>query len=88
MTNPFSSRAAQLSGPAFDYVPVPDGADSDLPSVAIGLYVETAGTVRFESAAGQIRDVAVPDFGWILCGAKRVLTAGTTALGIHALTLS
>jgi hypothetical protein len=39
--NPFENRSLALSGPATDALPVvPDDA-TDLPHVAVGLYIET-----------------------------------------------
>jgi len=88
MTNPFSRRAATLSGPGIDYQPVTPDDAIDLPDVAASLYVESAGEVAFVSVKGQSRTVAVPDFGWIICGVRRVLATGTTASGIHAVVVT
>ncbi|WP_112320881.1 spike base protein, RCAP_Rcc01079 family [Oceanibium sediminis] len=88
MTNPFSRRASSLSGPGTDYNPVTPDDATDLPDVAASLYVEGAGTVAFISVKGESRSVAVPDFGWIICGVARVLATGTTATGIHAVVVS
>lgn len=87
MTNPFDTRTASLSGPGRDYLPVTPDDASDLSSTAIALYAETAGDICFDTVSGSTRTVAVPDFGWVLCGASRVRATGTTALGIHAVTL-
>ena len=87
MKNPFDTRVATLSGPARDYLPVtPSDADA-LPEVAVALYAETGGRIVFVTEAGQTRDVAVPDFGWILCGVRQVMATGTTATGLHAMGL-
>ena len=88
MSNPFSRRAATLSGPGIDYLPVTPDDATDLPDVAASLYVEGAGQVAFVSVKGQSRSVAVPDFGWVICGVSRVLATGTTATGIHAVVVS
>ena len=86
--NPFKNRAHALSGPATDALPViPDDA-SDLSHVAIGLYVETGGTVSVITAAGETRQIAVADFSILPLGARRVHATGTTATGIHALVLT
>lgn len=88
MTNPFSRRANSLSGPGVDYVPVTPNDATDLVDVAASVYVETAGAVSFVSVKGQTRTVTVGDFGWIICGATRILATGTTATGIHAVVVS
>lgn len=88
MTNPFSRRATSLSGPGIDYVPVTPNNNTDLADVAASLYVEGGGNVSFISVKGETRTVSVPDFGWIVCGVRRVLSAGTTASGIHAVVVS
>lgn len=88
MTNPFSRRASSLSGPGIDYVPVTPDDAADLADVAASVYVEAGGTVSFVSIKGATRTVTVPDFGWIVCGASRILATGTTATGIHAVVVS
>lgn len=88
MTNPFSRRASSLAGPGIDYLPVTPDDAADLPDVAASLYVEGAGSVTFVSVKGQTRTVAVPEFGWIVCGVTRVLATGTTATGIHGVVVS
>lgn len=88
MSNPFeSNRASSLSGPGRDYAPVTPSDSAALPDVAIALYVESGGAVRFVSEKGETRTVNVADFGWILCGARAVRATGTTAGGIHAVVL-
>ena len=88
MTNPFSRRASSLSGPGVDYVPVTPDDGTDLADVAASVYVETGGTVSFVTVKGPTRTVTVPDFGWIVCGATRIMASGTTATGIHAVVVS
>jgi hypothetical protein len=84
MFNPFANRAASLADPGRDYMPVvPDDATS-LSQVAVALYVEVGGDVRFVSESGASRTVGVPDYGWILCGVRQVFATGTTADRIHA----
>jgi hypothetical protein len=88
MSNPFSRRSATLNGPGIDYAPVtPDDSD-DLPNIAASLFVEGSGAVSFISVKGENRTVNVPDFGWIICGVRRVFSTGTTATGIHAVVVS
>ena len=86
--DPFFEQRIGLAGPGADYVPVTPDDGTDLNEVAVALYVETAGTVAFTSARGQSRTVAVPDYGWVLCGVRRVLATGTTADGIHAIVVN
>jgi hypothetical protein len=87
MQNPFENRALSLSGPARDYVPVTPSDSNPLPQVAIALYAEVGGRVTFISETGAMRDVEIPDFGWIMCGVSHVRATGTTATGLHALVL-
>ncbi len=56
--------------------------------MAIGLYIETGGTVSVVTAAGETRLMAVADFSILPIGVRRVNAAGTTATGIHALVLA
>lgn len=87
MSNPFEGRALDLSGPASDLVPVTPNNGADLPVTAVALYVETGGTVVFDSVAGMTRTVQVADFAILPVGTRRVRATGTTATGIHALVL-
>jgi len=87
MTNPFSGRALALHGPALDIVPVTPDDATDLEHVATALYVETAGQVRILTAAGADRSVAVADMSLLPVGTARVFATGTTASGIHALSV-
>jgi len=86
--NPFDNRSLALSGPATDAFPVDPDDGTDLPDVAVGLYVETGGTLGFVSVTGQTRTVAVADFSILPVGVRRVRATGTTAAGIHALVLA
>lgn len=88
MTNPFSRRSSALSGPGIDYAPVTPSDTESLEDVAIALYAEIGGTIAFVSQKGESRTVAVPDFGWLLCGVRAVHATGTTADGIHAVVVS
>lgn len=87
MKNPFENRQPSLAGPGHDYLPVTPDDATDLSEVAVALYVETGGAVAITTINGTTRTVTVPDFGWILCGVSRVLATGTTAAGIHAITV-
>lgn len=88
MANPFDNRAASPVGPGHDYVPVAPNDSTDLDDVAVALYVQTGGAVAFRSVKGNDRVVVLPDYGWILCGVRRVMASGTTAAGIHAVVIS
>tara|TARA_R110000737_G_scaffold26627_3_gene45393 strand:+ start:6733 stop:6999 length:267 start_codon:yes stop_codon:yes gene_type:complete len=84
MNNPFQNRAQPLSGPSQDIHPVVPSDSTDLPRVAVALYVESGGAVTFVSAKGETRSVTVADFAILPVGVRRVMTTGTTASGIHA----
>ncbi|MFB9149853.1 spike base protein, RCAP_Rcc01079 family [Roseovarius ramblicola] len=86
--NPFENRSLALSGPATDALPVVPDDGTDLPHVAVGLYVETGGTLGFVTVTGQVRTVSVADFSILPVGVRRVRATGTTATGIHALVLA
>ncbi|PKP69095.1 MAG: hypothetical protein CVT82_12615 [Alphaproteobacteria bacterium HGW-Alphaproteobacteria-4] len=86
MTNPFDSRALSLSGPARDISPVVPADSTDLPEVAIALYIETGGTLTVDTVKGETRTFAVGDLAIIPVGVTRVHATGTTADGIFALT--
>ena len=88
MSNPFENRLPSLRGPATDIEPVLPSDLSDLPNVAVSLYVETGGAVSFESVAGAVRAVTVADNSILPVGVRKVLSTGTTASGIHAFVLS
>lgn len=88
MTNPFDTRLLPLSGPARDIQPVTPDDGSDLPTVAVALYVETGGSLSFVTAAGETRSVNLPDATLLPVGALRVRATGTSASGIHALVIS
>lgn len=87
MQDPFKSRIPNLNGPATDILPVVPSNGTDLPIVALALYIETAGTVVFIAQNGETRTVKVADFAILPVGVRRVLSTGTTATGIHALIL-
>lgn len=87
MNNPFDNRVPSLSGPSADLEPVAPNDTTDLPAIALGLYIEGAGVVTFVSARGQTRVVNVSSFAILPTGAKRVMATGTTATGIHAFTV-
>jgi hypothetical protein len=77
-----------LSGPATDAIPVVPTDNTDLPNVALALYVETGGVINLTTVAGENRTITVTDFCILPVGTTRVFNTGTTATGIHALTVS
>jgi len=87
MSNPFEGRAASLSGPAHDILPVTLSDSVDMPNVALALYVQIGGTVSVLTEAGMVRTVVVADFSILPVGVRRVNQTGTTAAGIHAMVL-
>lgn len=85
MTNPFEARSADLSGPANDILPVTPSDVTDLPLVAVALYVERGGAVSLVTERGQTRLVQMTDNSILPVGLRRVNATGTTASGLHAL---
>lgn len=86
MTNPYGGRAAPLSGPATDLLPVTPDDALDLPQAALALYVETGGTVVLDTLSGDApRSVTVGDRALLPVAVRRVRATGTTAAGLHAL---
>lgn len=88
MSNPFANRSLSLSGPATDIVPVTPDDATDLPEVAVALYVETAGTIAFTSVSGGTRTVSVGSNSILPVGVRRVMASGTNASGIHAMVVA
>ena len=87
MTNPFRARNLSVNGPATDILPVTPNNTTDLPSVAISLFVENGGSISFVTVSGHARTIQVSDFSFVPVGVSRVNATGTTASGIHALVL-
>jgi hypothetical protein len=85
MSDPFTKRSLSLSGPMTDIAPVTPDDALDLPEVALGLYVETGGTLSLITVRGESRSVVVADYSILPVGVRRVHQSGTTAEGIHAL---
>ncbi len=86
--NPFTNRVSSLFGPARDVVPVVPSDTVGMANTAIGLYVETGGTVVMTTERGETRTVQVTDFSILPVGVLRVHSTGTTASGIHAMVLA
>ena len=87
MSNPFDGAMKSLSGPATDIAPVTPSDTVDLPKVALSLYIETGGMLSLVTEAGTARTVKVADFSILPVGTRRVNASGTTASGVHALTI-
>jgi hypothetical protein len=56
---------------------------AELPQVALGLLVQTGGTLNIKTAAGNDRSLNVQDGTWLPV-AVRAVNAGTTCAGIIA----
>ena len=89
MDNPYKGRPPVQTGQVADMIPHVNGSDTTLDSgdVGIGMYVTTAGNVKFLSAAGVEREVAAAANSYIICGVSKVIDSGneTTATGVHIL---
>jgi len=88
MANPFENRVLSLSGPATDIALVTPDDTTDLPEVAVALYVESGGGIVVTTEAGTTRTVQVADHSILPVGVRRVHATGTTASGIHAMVLA
>lgn len=88
MSNPFENRVSSLSGPATDVIPVTPDDVTAMAEVAIGLYVETGGTITLVTARGNQRSVTVGDQSILPVGVRQVLATGTSATGIHAMVIA
>lgn len=88
MTNPFADRAPALSDPAREMLPVTPSDSTNLSTTAVALYIEEAGTVVFDTVAGNTRTVKVTDYAVLPVGVRRVRATGTTATGIFALVIA
>lgn len=88
MTNPFANRTPPLSGPATDIVPVSPDDNTEMPHVALALYVESGGMLSMVTLYGQTRVVEVADHMFLPVACRAVNATGTTASGIHAMVLA
>lgn len=88
MTNPFENRTSSLAGPATDILPVTPNDVTEMPDVAIALYVETGGNLSVLTARGGVRSLTVANNSILPVGIKRVNASGTTATGIHAMVIT
>lgn len=87
MSNPFESQVSVLQDPARDIFPITPSDSADLPQVAVGIYVEQGGALRIDTVAGHTRTVLVGNLCLLPVGVRRVRLTGTTALGLHGLTV-
>jgi len=89
MSDPFSYiNKINTTGLVYDLYPVTPNDSTDnvgAGNVAIGLYIETGGTVVFLNKDDIERTVTVPDFFYLISSVSRVKLTGTSATGIHAL---
>ena len=85
MLDPLANRSPSVLGPATDMLPVAPDDGIDLSEVAMALFVETGGILRFVTHRGETREVTLEDQALLPVAARRVLETGTTATGIHAL---
>lgn len=90
MANPFNFAGNNINQPGlvYDFIEVTPNDSTDnvgTGNVAIGLYIESAGTVVFLNKDGNERTVEVPDYFYLICSVKRVKATGTDATGIHAM---
>ena len=89
MSDPFSYiNKINTTGLVYDMYPVtPSDSSNNVGdgNVAIGLYIETGGTVVFLNKDGTERTVVVSDSFYLISSVSRVKSSGTTATGIHAL---
>jgi hypothetical protein len=89
MSDPFSYvNKINTTGLVYDLYPVTPNDSTDnvgTGNVAIGLYIETGGTVVILNKDGDERTIVVPDSFYLISSVSRVKSAGTTASGIHAL---
>jgi hypothetical protein len=88
MNDPFASRLSSLSGPARDILPVNPSDSTDLPTVAVALYVEQGGALTITTVTGQQRSLNVADWTILPVGVRRVWATGTTAGGIGAMVVA
>jgi hypothetical protein len=82
----FSGFSASPDDPASSvHAVTPDDA-TDLPNVTVALNVDTPGTVRVTTLAGDIVDLTITAGIAFPVRVSRIWQTGTTATGIRALT--
>jgi len=70
--NPFAHRSRSIHLPATDALPVTPDDATDLPMVAIALYVESGYTVVIDTVACETRTLALADYSILPAGTRRV----------------
>jgi len=85
MLDPLANRSPSLIGPATDMMPVAPDDTTDLPVLALSLFIEVGGSLRMITRRGETREVQIDDQTLLPVAVRRVLATGTTATGIHAL---
>ena len=88
MLDPLANRSLSLAGPATDLLPVAPDDITDLPILALSLFIEQGGSLRMITRRGETRQVQVDDQTLLPVAVRRVLATGTTAAGIHALVVA
>jgi len=85
MFDPLVNRTLSPTGPATDIIPVTPDDSTDLPVMAMSIFIETGGVLRFVTRRGETRAVLLEDQTLLPVVVRRVLATGTTATGVHAL---
>lgn len=85
MFDPLANRTLSPAGPATDIIPVTPDDTTDLPVMAMSVFVETGGVLRIVTRRGETREVLLDDQTLLPVVVRRVLATGTTATGVHAL---
>jgi len=85
MKDPLATRAASMSGPATDIIPVAPNDLTDFDELAMSLFIEVGGALRVVTRRGETRELLVEDQTLLPVAVRRVMATGTTASGIHAL---
>lgn len=90
MINPIGETRHHVPGVGSDFLPItPHDTNlivDDVSGVEVmpfGLYVETGGVLKVETASGRTRTLNVTDYSYHPCVVKKVLATDTTATGIH-----
>lgn len=82
MTNPFSTYATGLNGPATDLMPVTPDDGNDLGQIPVALYVAGGGVLRIQTVDGSDVTLPVADHVTLPVGVRRVYATDTTATDI------
>ncbi|MCC6007888.1 MAG: hypothetical protein JJU40_09430 [Rhodobacteraceae bacterium] len=85
MLDPLVNRSLSPVGPATDVIPVTPDDATDLPELALSLFIETGGSLQIVTRRGETRSLQIDDQTLLPVAVRRVLATGTSATGIHAL---